>query len=117
MGKDIVKIIEFKVPPAKIMIRVGNKEQLSEFCKKHEIIEVEEYVHARSLWLQDENKFILLLRNDCELKIYELVHECKHLTNFIMESRQWKLDFNNDEPECYLLQEIFKRVYAIWEKI
>jgi len=38
-----------------------------------------------------------------------LVHECVHAANYTLESRGVKSDFNNDEPQAYLVEWIFAK--------
>ena len=45
-----------------------------------------------------------------------IVHEVKHIVNFIFISNGIKLDLDNDEPECYLLDWIFKEVLKVYLK-
>lgn len=121
MGKSLITI---SIPPARILVKTGSIKQLNKFCEKVGDEEgISNTTISHSLWNISRNMFVLLLRTDLDkelgvtLELSTVVHECKHLTNFIMESRGWKLDINNDEPECYLLEEIFKHVYPIWEKL
>lgn len=48
-----------------------------------------------------------------------VVHECLHIVNFIFRSVAVKLDVDNDEPSCYLIQWVFDRAHGVfvdWKK-
>ncbi len=40
----------------------------------------------------------------------DIVHECDHFCNFILDKIGWIADLDNDEPHAYLLQFIFNQV-------
>ena len=45
-----------------------------------------------------------------------IAHECKHVVNFIFLDKGIKLDAENDEAECYLLDWIVTEVYKAIDK-
>lgn len=46
----------------------------------------------------------------------DIAHECLHATNFILSKIGQKADFENDEVQTYLFQEIFEEALKIKEK-
>lgn len=109
-------LIIIPIPNAQIKIMIGKRDELNEFLKKEYLSEMDKSNTARSLWFKDQNRFFFLLRNDIKLSHGIIAHEAKHLTNFIMEARSYKLSFKNDEPECYLLNYIVDKIYLIIKK-
>lgn len=60
-------------------------------------------------------RYFLLIHKDVTDKI--IVHESKHIVNFIFNDRQISLDLINDDPECYLLGWIFSKIKEVTKNI
>jgi len=43
-----------------------------------------------------------------------LVHECQHTVNFIFKDIDVRLDVENDEPSCYLIQWVFDKAHSVF---
>lgn len=53
---------------------------------------------------------------DKETTVSQIVHECKHIVNMIFGHCGQKLDAENDEAECYLLQWVFEKAHAVYQE-
>lgn len=58
--------------------------------------------------------FLLLHKN---VKDRTVVHEAKHIVNFIFNDKQIELSLTNDEPECYLLGWVFSKIKEVTSKV
>ncbi len=59
-------------------------------------------------------EYVILLGPNCDIK--SVVHECSHITNYIMRFTGIEPDLSNDEPQCYLLGWVFGKAYSVWEE-
>ena len=75
--------------------------------------EFAESIYGKSFWNSETNRFRMFLRDDTEITAGTIAHECKHIVNFIFEARGIKLDLDNDEAECYLLEWLVDKIYSI----
>jgi len=91
----------------------GNYEELKEVNDSLGYDTFPESVYGRTNWSEETNRFTLFLRNEVKVSVGTIAHECKHIVNFIFEARGIKLDLNNDEPECYLLEWLVNKIYSI----
>lgn len=66
-----------------------------------------------------ESRWVIILNlNHSKSKLTHgtISHECLHVVNFIMDYKGVVSDYNNDEPECYLLQYMVNKVYDFVKK-
>lgn len=61
-----------------------------------------------------ENEDITIFLNQFhKLSVGEIAHEAKHLVNEIIIDFGGKIDLDNDETECYLLQWVMDELYKL----
>ena len=46
----------------------------------------------------------------------QIAHEAKHAVNMIFSYAGQRLDIENDEAECYLLQYVVEKIFEVQEK-
>jgi len=109
-------LIRIPIYNANIEIFKGKIDELSEEMKKMGLDEMEPYCDSRAVWHEERNRFRIYWREDADFKLGTLVHECKHIVNFIFKARGVDLDIINDESECYLLGFIVDKVHNILTK-
>lgn len=68
------------------------------------------------VYRNSKNEIICVLNKYHSLTFGDIAHECKHLVNEIIIDFGGKLDLNNDETECYLLQWVVDEIYEKYEK-
>ena len=61
----------------------------------------------------EEDNIIIVLNHFHRLTVGEIAHEVKHLVNEIIIDFGGKLDLQNDETECYLLQWAMDEIYNL----
>ena len=109
------------INPYEIIVRVviGNKKELNRYMDKEKIDKINRFNHfidAYTIGNFEKNRYYMLIRNDIKINLDVLVHECKHMVNYIFRARHVELDIYNDEPEAYLLGYLTKRVSKILVK-
>lgn len=104
------KVIHVPIYDGKLYVyRATNKKQLKRLCKKYSL-SYEDALQCRA--------FVFIPRGSCSTwcaifrddDIPYIIHECVHLSNMIFKDRGITPDLDNDEPQAYLLEFLFKKV-------
>jgi hypothetical protein len=65
-----------------------------------------------------DNKYLILIKKYRADDLDTLVHECLHITNYILKDKGVIVDIENDEAQTYLLGYIMGKIQSkkIWNK-
>lgn len=96
-----------------VEIYVAKLKELNKFMKKAGMDDMKSTHEARSIWNEKNSRYAIFFRSDVKINAGIIVHECKHIINFIYQAKDIYPDRNNDEAECYLLEFVVNKVTKI----
>lgn len=105
-----MRIEEIETPIYKVMFTVKVYENENEVPVNSDEYPFKDRIGC--IYRKDED-ITIVLNMYHSLTAGEIAHEAKHLVNEIFISIHAKLDVNNDEFECYLLQWVIDELYRI----
>lgn len=102
---------DLEIYPCTIHVHCLDNMKHLEYRYKINISDSEQYEGFVFEINEGEGIYHIAVRTDTTPDI--VAHECKHLVNMIFKYCHLKLDVDNDEAECYLLEWTVKKVYDV----
>jgi hypothetical protein len=104
----------FKVPiyNTVIKIHIGDTEKIDKKYGFENSSKFNAYVFESNP--EDKHDYVVVLREGLKSEI--IVHEVVHLVNFIFRDIQHETSHENDEPQAYLTQWLYKKIKKEYKK-
>ncbi len=70
-------------------------------------------------WTEDvfyKDNYLTVLFSQSSFSEGTVAHEAIHVKNLVMVHAGVKHDFNNDEPEAYMTEQIVDAIYKVWRE-
>lgn len=107
------KAIEIPLYGGYLVIVLSNsRKKVKKFLPSFDRSEV--YAHAWADNYNGQQGYYVILNFDSEFSRLDpgaIAHEATHISSYLFDIRGMKPDFNNDEPQCYLIQWVVNEVF------